>query len=261
MAETAPQAAPPSGDDGADGSSDAPSLLGDAAVSKLARWGIAAGTLVGALVVALLRGGAPAMLVLAGGTLLGAIALFWASLRAIVDDDGETREVHEMDPLDARHTMLLRQLKDLDAEHALGRTEDADYNDMVARVRVELKAVLREQDARVAPFEVDAEALLSKARATKKARPKPAAAAGAPSSPDAAKEREGEAEAAPASAEASTRDHDDEDDDSGSAAERACPSCTTPNDGDAVFCKKCGTRLGEPDALAAPEGEGEKADP
>lgn len=202
------------------------------------------------------------MLVLAGGTLLGAIALFWASLRSIVDDDGETREVAEVDPLDARHTMLLRQLKDLDAEHALGRTEDADYKDMVARVRAELKAVLRQQDARIAPFETDAEALLARARASKKPRRAVAAASDAAaateptesSATDDATSDEGEGEdvatsgAGPASERESASDAA-----SDAKAERACPSCKTPNDTDAVFCKKCGTRLGEPEALARAE--------
>ena len=78
-------------------------------------------------VVALLFGLAPGILVLLGGSLLGVIAILWASLRVLSGDatlapelEALAADAHAVDQLAVRKRMLLRAIKDLENERALG---------------------------------------------------------------------------------------------------------------------------------------------
>ena len=90
-------------------------------------------TVVGAAVTALVGGPATGVLVLAAGLLLGVIALGWASLRILSGDVALPPELLELDSaarggdaLTSRKNMLLRALKDLENERAIGKIE-ADF--------------------------------------------------------------------------------------------------------------------------------------
>jgi hypothetical protein len=106
----------------------------------------------------------PALLVLASGTLLGAIALVWASIRTLSGDAplsvgleiAATRQTVGDDLLEQKRR-ILRALKDVEGERALGRIDDADYEELVARYRDEAKTVMRELDQQVAPMREEAE--------------------------------------------------------------------------------------------------------
>jgi hypothetical protein len=191
-----------------------------------------------------LRGPGAAVLVLAAGALVGAIALLWTSLRVLVGDAplslDEAINLGAPTALDEEKRAILRALKDLDYEHSIGKLTEDDYHQLSAKYRAQARAVLQRMDESIEPARRMAEELLAsrlagqpteadeaaeedrpapKARGKKKKAARPARAAGEP----------GDAQA-PA-------DQADE------APSLSCPKCSTGNDLDAAFCKKCGQRL------------------
>ncbi len=182
------------------------------------------------VVVSAMYGLAPGILVLVGGTMLGVIALFWASLRVLSGDAPLSPELealdasaHEVDQLAVRKRMLLRALKDLDNERALGKLDAEDHEALASTYRAELKDVLRRMDESLAPYRKKAEELAASYLAGQGA-PAPAAKVEAP--------REAEA-----------------------PARQACSACGTSNEPDARFCKKCGKGLPAGDAAEAADEE------
>ena len=124
-----------------------------------------AAVLVGAGVLGLVRGPGAAVLALAAGALLGAIAGLWGSLRILAGD--APLSLHEAIDLGApsemqeRKQKILLALKDLQREHSLGKISDEDFKDLSARYRAEAKQLLREMDDDLAPAREKAEALLA----------------------------------------------------------------------------------------------------
>lgn len=213
-------------------------------------------TLSTACVVGVLIGPSMAILVLAAGMLLGVIALFWASLRVLSGDAALSPELealdataHAVDALSSRKRMLVRALKDLDNERALGKLEEEDHEQLTGVYRAELKDVLKRIDASLEPH-----------------RPKAESAAHA-FLVDAGLVDTGYRGATPPAKESAPADENDEEDEESepslpaakvakakvaepAAAEApvaparvACPSCAVSNEPDAAFCKKCGTAL------------------
>lgn len=186
--------------------------------------------------------GAPiAILILAAGTLLGVIALFWGSLRVLSGDaplppeiEALDRSGHAVDALASRKKMLLRALKDLDNEHALGKLDDEDYHAVAETYRTELKDVLRRIDASLEPFRGRAEEtartyLVMEGLVEGGYRGAPAARREpAESDPDASNPSEGKVVSQRLSSE---------------AIRVTCTTCNESNEPDAKFCKGCGERL------------------
>jgi len=112
----------------------------------------------------------------------------------------------------AEKNALLLVLKDLEAERDTGKLSEPDFKDLNARYRARARDVLKALDTQLAPHREAARALLEGAAAA---------------APDAVEPTAPAAEPVEASA----------------TEPRACPSCSVSNDVDAVFCKKCGTRL------------------
>jgi hypothetical protein len=169
----------------------------------------------------------PALLVLASGALLGTIALVWASIRTLSGDAplsvgmemAATRQMVGGDLVEQKRRVL-RALKDVEGERALGRIDDADYEELVARYRDEAKTVMRELDEQVAPMREEAE---------RRARQYIA--------------RHGLRSAETA------RDNSDPDPKSEARIERlACPKCGASNEPDASFCKACGAAVNRTEA-------------
>jgi uncharacterized membrane protein len=180
-----------------------PSLLGKALV---------VGTLVCALVVGIAAGVASSLLVFVTGALLGAILLVWHSLRTLAGDTEVDDALLDAVPLDAHGSLLadekrqaLRALKDLEQEHVIGKLDDADYAELDAEYRARAKDVIHQLDDELAPYRAKAEALV-RAHLEKRAASRAENVAATDAKP-------------------------------------ACPSCETPNDPDAAFCKKCGAKL------------------
>jgi rRNA maturation endonuclease Nob1 len=155
-----------------------------------------------------------ALLVLASGALLGTIALLWASVRTLSGDAPLPLELealaarrHVVDDLSEQKTRVLRALKDLESEHALGKIDDADYGAFVTQFRDEAKTVMRQMDLEVAPLREEAEKIAQEYLASHRKM---------------------------------AVTHDER---TGPVARQACQSCGVSNEPDAAFCKKCGSAL------------------
>ena len=189
-------------------------------LGRVVALGLPALSVVAAVVVGVVASLGSALLVLASGALLGTIALLWASVRTLsgdaplpVDLEALAARRHGVDDLAEQKTRVLRALKDLETEHALGKIDEADYASIVTRYRDEAKAVMRQMDLEVAPLREVAERV---AREYLEQRGV-AAVAG---------EQTARGEAAALT-----------------DARPPCGSCQTPNDADAAFCKKCGSAM------------------
>lgn len=184
--------------------------------TRLARrlsYGLPIATAIGAISVALFASAGPAFLVLAGGAVLATIAALWASLRTLLGDapldpmmlvpmaQAGTSNVLE------RKQRVLRALKDLENERAVGRLDEDDYALLETQYRADAKLVLREIDAAVEPNLERAEELARKHL-----------------------ERNG---LGPESADAEPA----------AGARLECADCGAQSEADAAFCKACGARL------------------
>ena len=194
--------------------------------------GLPLAALVGAVVVGAVAGVGSAMLVVAAGALLGTIGLLWASVRTLSGDAPLSMELealaaqrHGVDALGEEKRRVLRALKDLESEHAIGKIDDADYGAFVARYREQAKTVMRKMDLRVAPLRAEAERI-ARDYLAKQGLASEAVVAAKPDAPE--DEGAGPEEKAEASA---------------GSDRLACPTCSTSNENDAKFCKKCGAVL------------------
>jgi hypothetical protein len=230
----------------------------DRKLAQYARIGLPVGTVVLAGLAGSTQGPSAAVLVLAGGTLIGVISLLWASVRTLV---GETplsgADAYALGAPRAEEEQkraVLRALKDLEFEHSVGKISDDDYRELVVKYRAEAKRLLRQIDADAEPRRAQIEALVNRrlrqegllegghepeaapAEASDDGDEEEASPAPKPvSAPLKGKKRKktkGRAE--PARAEASEPEAAEE--------TRICSGCETVNDADAVFCKKCGKR-------------------
>jgi hypothetical protein len=131
-----------------------------------------------------------------------------------------TARRHGVDALAEEKRRVLRALKDLEAEHAIGKIDDADYEALVARYRADAKAVMREMDREIGPLRDEAERIAREYLGNRGLVDGEAAA------PIEAKAGEAETKAAPLRA--------------------ACAKCGTSNESDAAFCKKCGAAIKAP---------------
>lgn len=208
-----------------------------------------------AAVVGILVGAATSVLVLAAGVLLGAIALLWGSLRVLIGDAPLPAELEELemssrgvDALTSRKEMLLRALKDLENERAIGKIEPEDYAQIAATHREELKALMKKIDASLAPYRARAEAA-ARAHLARAGLAETGYRGELPSTPPAP----APVDEAPAP----------------SGERIPCPSCRAMNERDAKFCKECATRLvaakgvaakGEREPTAQPAGEEGRTD-
>lgn len=134
----------------------------------LARAGVAVAALAGgaALMGAATSGLAVGILALASGALLGAVLFIWSSLRILSGDAALvwTAELEDDAPpeasLFARKNRLLRAIRDLETEHALGRLTETDFATAREQYRAELRQVLESSDALLTPHRVAAEHLV-----------------------------------------------------------------------------------------------------
>ena len=168
----------------------------------------------------------PIVFLIGAGLCLALVLLWlWQSLRHLLL--GRRALAHAGLPHDPRRAALLREkqelltaIRDVRAEHELGKVSAADFERLEQGYRARARDVLRELEAQVAPHREKARLLLQKALEAPSSTP--SAAASVPSD-------------APASAPPS--------DAPASASRVACAECGAGNEPDALFCKKCGARL------------------
>jgi len=224
----------------------------DEAERRLGR-GIAFGlpvvTVSAAVIVGLAVSIGPAILILAGGGLIGTVALFWASLRTLGGDaplpqdlDLLNTRVDRFSEVAERKRAVLRALKDLEHERAIGKIDSEDYNAIAAHYRGQAKTILRELDAEVAPYRARAEELAERHLARRGLTDGAVPFVKAAFRGKTASAVEGDAAHPSPAAEAEANVTDG----ANPAPSRiACPKCATSNEPDAAFCKKCGTALQE----------------
>jgi hypothetical protein len=153
-------------------------------------------TLLAAIGVGMFASVAPALLVATGGLLFGVVVLFWTSLRTLSGEiplDAEMARlegrVHNIDLLAEQKQSVLRALKDMENERALGKMDEADFAEVAERYRREAKHVMRQMDEAVAPLRARAEAIARGHLEKKGLVPpsNPASPASPPATPAAAK--------------------------------------------------------------------------
>jgi hypothetical protein len=182
---------------------------------------------IGCVIVAVIVGArssvGSALLVLAAGALLGTIALLWASVRTLSGDaplpsglDALASRRRGTDALAEQKRRVLRGLKDIESEHAIGKIDDADYRAFVARYREEAKVVMRKMDLQVSPARAEAERIARDFLVRRGLAPK---------------EERTEAERSVVT-----------------GGRLVCAGCGTSNESDAAFCKQCGAAMKTPAA-------------
>ncbi|MCC6213724.1 MAG: zinc ribbon domain-containing protein [Polyangiaceae bacterium] len=198
-----------------------------------------------------------ALLVLAFGLLLLVVALLWASVARLTDPAAlevvDALELAGTSAEEERKRAVLRALKDLEHERALGKVSEVDYAALAARYRDEARELLRRVDALGEAAERELAAVHAATAAAEAAAPKKArrarraeaAPGGAPTEPEAAEVAPTEPEAASAQPAAEPAEPAGEPE-----TERAqsCRACGTANDAAARFCDACGTSLAAEDA-------------
>ncbi len=100
-------------------------------------------------------------LTLAGGGLLGAILVFWRSLQSLTGDAPLTLEealgLGAPSAEEERKTAVLRALKDLEYERAVGKIDETDYQQLSNKYRAEARALLQLLDDDLGPARQRAE--------------------------------------------------------------------------------------------------------
>jgi hypothetical protein len=167
---------------------------------------------------------------LAGLALVLVLTALWQSMRLVllggsaeetsaratkIGDAQKSRTLAREALLREKNT-LLQAIRDVRFEHDLGKISDADLERLDAQYRLRARSVLAELDAQIAPYRDKARALLGVSEAGESVATAEVELAPEPRS-----------EPAPEPA----------------AAVAECAGCSTANDTDAVFCKKCGARL------------------
>lgn len=123
--------------------------------------------------------------------------------------------------LEREKQLVLRSIKELEFDRAMGKVADADFSEMVGRLRARAVGIMKQLDERPETYREQIEReVLERLEALHQAAPTGGSAGGAA------------ADAGGAVA------------GGGAGAAVFCTQCGTRNDGDAKFCKACGRALG-----------------
>ena len=110
------------------------------------------------------------LLTVAGGVLCGSIWLIWSSLQGLSGDApltlDEALSLGAPSAEEEQKRAVLRALKDLEYERAVGKINDADYANLAEHYRNEAKRLLRAVDADLGPERERAEQILAERLAT-----------------------------------------------------------------------------------------------
>jgi hypothetical protein len=163
-------------------------------LSDQARWLYPLSVVVIAAVLGHFFGLGLGLLIIGGGTLGGSIWLIWSSLQGLGGDAPITLEeaisLGAPSAEEEQKRAVLRALKDLEYERAVGKISDEDYTSLAEHYRTEAKRLLRAVDRDLSPERERAERILAERLAAAQAQQQSKAAA----------------KAAPATSEATTAD-------------------------------------------------------
>jgi hypothetical protein len=190
---------------------------------------------------------APAVLTLTGLMIFVAVFAVWQSVRMLTGDvpvpeDMALVKLGRRGALAERKRTVLRALKDLENERAIGKIEADDFDVVAARYREEAKGIMRAMDEEVLPYRQKAEAMaqehLRRAGLLKDDTRGEDDARGERSDdmPRSTDPKRG------TDAEARVQAH---------VRARVCNACETVNEADAKFCKNCAAPLAEPKSANA----------
>ncbi len=201
--------------------------VGDVEARPLPRWVIPAGILgIAAVAVGVGRLSSPAVsaLFLSAIAILSVVGFLFRTVQNVAAPpiDDEPEELAPTQAEDAKRAAL-RALRDLEYEKGIGNVSPADYAKLLEKYRAEAKRTMRVVDEERKEARLRAEKLVAQEIAA--FLPK-------------ADEPEEEVGTEP--------DEPEEDEN----VVITCPKCSTKNDADAVFCKKCGHDLAKKEASA-----------
>jgi hypothetical protein len=122
--------------------------------------------------------------------------------------------------LEREKNLLLRSIKELEFDHAMGKVSDSDFEEMTARLRSRAVRLIKQLDSTDSGYRelIERELASRLGRAASTPGPK----IEAPGQPNGAAEPEAAAQ---------------------DLGPGTCATCRTENDADARFCKQCGTKL------------------
>ena len=143
--------------------------------------------------------------------------------------------------LEREKTLVLRSIKDLEFDHAMGKVSDKDFAEMGARLRARAAGLIRQLDAGTS-YRQAIEAEIEKRVGPKTNR---AADASTRSGSSHAESRDDKAGAAAEQIATPAPALEHKDQKAEEKRTKLCLSCCTPNDPDARFCKGCGYQLGD----------------
>jgi len=211
-----------------------------------------AGLMGATLVVFVSEGQSPAAIILLSCVIFGAAAVgvaAWRTCSPLAGEDapagpqifgGRTRAA-----LEREKSLVLRSIKDLEFDHAMGKVSDKDFVEMDARLRGRAAGLLRQLDAgsgyrEAIQMELD-KRLRKRSPAARTVSPKPDPAGRALSGPP----TQSSTEPDPTSPQASSGQVAVLPPQGEKPAAKICLSCCTQNDPDARFCKGCGYQMGD----------------
>ena len=177
--------------------------------------------LVGATIVVFLsEGQSPAGIILLSVIIFGAAGVGIAAWRMFLPLAGANEPAgpqifggRTRAALEREKTLVLRSIKDLEFDHAMGKVSDKDFSEMSARLRGRAAGLLRQLDAGTSYRQ--------------------------------AIEAEIEKRVGPKKVERATQTTEEKPPPSEEKKTKICLSCCTQNDPDARFCKGCGYQLGD----------------
>jgi hypothetical protein len=129
------------------------------------RWAVPLGVIVLASVLGHYFGLGLGLLTISGGVLCGSIWLIWSSLQGLAGDApltlDEAISLGAPSAEEEQKRAVLRALKDLEYERAVGKINDADYATLAEHYRGEAKRLLRAVDENLGPERERAEQILA----------------------------------------------------------------------------------------------------
>jgi hypothetical protein len=138
-------------------------------------------TIVSAAVAGALVGIEVSLLIVAGGALVGVIALLWASVQSLTGESPLTLEealsLGAPSVEEEQKRAVLRALKDLEFERSVGKITQEDYVELSDRYRAEARRLMQMLDAGSEKERATIERLLAERLAERENKPKKAAEA------------------------------------------------------------------------------------
>jgi hypothetical protein len=191
-----------------------------------------AGLIGATLTVFMSRGQSPSAVILLSLTIFAAAAVGIAALRTFIpltgrlpDDAGQVLGGRTRAALEREKTLVLRSIKDLEFDRAMGKLSEKDFTEMSGRLRVRAAGLIRQLDAGTGyreQIEQELERRIGKSEAAR---------AAASAGPNRLRQGAGGPPELYATAEEQ------------GPAYPVCNQCRTSNDVDARFCKSCGAKI------------------